>query len=321
MITGKVTKTTATAATIDGVVYAISANGVATADADAQNVWLDTYGNVMLTDAVDNTSDVVFYVDKFTETDKFSVPSYFNRVVTAAGEIVELEVASDATPAGTMWTYTTDSDGISTLAPATNAAQSTSEIKTTTANIGGKYFANNVVFVYVDGTGSDLKVTVKEGVQKVAAGTTVKYTWNDDNEIVCVYVLSGVGAADAEDLLFAKDGDADGYLVDLKGNKAPASTFYVKGEAMTEIVAGLGEGLYTYSIDAETGRYTATAETYSAVGTMVAGTINQDKYVTVGGTCVDYTLAADCEIYDLSDNGMAALISGYAGILVIQTST
>ncbi len=309
MITGKVTKVASGKATIDGSVYVVSANGAAAVSTDAQNVWLDTYGNVMKTEAVDSSSDVVYFVDTFKTTDKFNVATWFVRVVTADGEVVELKTDGEFTSDGSkMFTYTIDADGYAVLTLATNAyMMPTGELKATAVKADSKYFADEVVFIYVDGVGSDLKVSVKDGVQAMTVVEARYVLDTETSEIVAVFVTGGAGAAAAEDLIFAKDGTADGDKIDDKGVRGDAYAFYINGEAMTEIVSGLGEGLYTYTIDAETGRYTATVETNSAKGTMTNDTIVKDKYVTVGETCVDYVLDADCVIYDLSNNGLTTL--------------
>ena len=197
MITGKVTKVASGKATIDGVVYAVAANGAASVSADAQNVWLDTYGNVMKTEAVDSSSDVVYFVDTFKTTDKFAVDTWYVRVVTANGEVVELKTDGEFTSASKMFTYTIDADGYAVMAGATNVGLVTrgTELKTSTVKAENKYFADDVVFVYVDGDKADLKVSVKEGVQAMTVAEA-RYVYDTEtNEIVAIFVTGGAGAA------------------------------------------------------------------------------------------------------------------------------
>ena len=311
-IEGVVSKYAAGVATVDGAAYNTYAGVTVSPDTGAQTLWLDTYGNIIKGELVDTTSDVVYLVDAYTEYDNWNVASHYARVVTEDGEVVVLETASlETVGANRMKTYTTDSDGIATLVNATGCGgvnTTTYPIDDDDATLDSKYWADGVKFVFVKGDKSDLEVTTAAGVQKVS-NKNVKYVTNEDGEIAVVFVIGGQGAAAAEDLLFVKDNTAEGTATDKKGFTGSAYELYIAGVKATEIVTGLNSTnkLYTYSIDAETGKYLAVAESNAATATIDAATIAQDKFVTVGGTCVNFVLADDCAIYDLTDNGMTTL--------------
>ena len=306
-IEGKVSKVADGKATVDGTVYNITAGTEIAASVDAQTLWLDTYGNIIKGEKVDTSSDVVYVVDTFKETDKWGKATWFVRVVDAEGEVVELKTG-DAEFTGTykLATYTTNSDGIATLANAyaTKIAENT-EIKTSSAKVSGYYFADDVVFVYVDGVNADLETSVAAGVQKllVTAAKEARFALNEDNEIEIVYVTGAADKAAAESLIFALDNVADGEALDNKGNAVDTFKFWINGEKMNEIASGLGLGFFNYTIDAETGAYVAKAEKNTYVG---AFSIAQDKYITIA-SLEDVVLADDAEVYDLTENEMTTL--------------
>ena len=349
-VTGKLTKVNSDkdTITIGGTTYdvALTSSTDYTVDKAEQTVYLDSYGYVIGGEKSSTSSDVIYLVKVYDDTDKYGDHTYYAQIVTADGEVQEIETNQDQynkfvtvkTDANNkkytelskgVYTYETndDDEAIFTEAVAAGDAVAVSadkDLKANDAKVAGKYYADEVTFVYVNKSGAKLKVTTANGVQKVSKEDIqdAYAVLNDDDEVETVFIGKKAAAVvDQADLLFIADTSAAGSAMDNDNKKGTTYELWIKGEKQVEIVDPKdieGVGYYSYAINSTTGRYELTLEDDDYVSVKLTATTDKDgnrkidqiaknKFVTLNDNLQDRVLADDCAIYDTTDNDIETL--------------
>ena len=316
-VTGKVTQANSDSATLAGTSYTLndSVSVAPAVDKDKDvDFYLDTYGNVIYTTAASNTDtiDTVYVVTIGTKQDTYGDKVDVMQAVTATGEVINVEyrAASESTTVKANEAYSYEMDGDTYVLTAASTSLETSkasvaavtkptEVDKKDKKLGSNYFASDVNFVYIDGTKSDLKVSVKSGVQDVTLATTdyvVTAKDKDDNIVVAtVYVKGDVSTSSDTVVYVAKDpadakgiklGDDDktilnGFQVYVNGVK---QTIYIKGSTAPT------KGFYTYTVNETTGAWTLKSTTSGvATGdTVTASLVNGVYYLNGIDAVKDY---------------------------------
>ena len=318
-VTGKVTQANSDSATLAGTSYTLndSVSVAPAVDKDKDvDFYLDTYGNVIYTTAASNTDtiDTVYVVTIGTKQDTYGDKVDVMQAVTATGEVINVEyrAASESTTVKANEAYSYEMDGDTYVLTAASTSLETSkasvaavggtkptEVDKKDKKLGRNYFASDVNFVYIDGTKSDLKVSVKSGVQDVTLATTdyvVTAKDKDDNIVVAtVYVKGDVStssdtvvyvakdSADAKGTKYGDDGKTilNGFQVYVNGVK---QTIYIKGSTAPT------KGFYTYTVNETTGAWTLKSTTSGvATGdTVTASLVNGVYYLNGIDAVKDY---------------------------------
>ena len=349
-VTGKLTKVNSDkdTITIGGTTYdvALTSSTDYTVDKAEQTVYLDSYGYVIGGEKSSTSSDVIYLVKVYDDTDKYGDHTYYAQIVTADGEVQEIETNQDqynkfvtvktdennkkyTELSKGVYTYETndDDEAIFTEAVAAGDAVVVSadkDLKANDAKVAGKYYADEVTFVYVNKSGAKLKVTTANGVQKVSKEDIqdAYAVLNDDDEVETVFIGKKAAAVvDQADLLFIADTSAAGSAMDNDNKKGTTYELWIKGEKQVEIVDPKdieGVGYYSYAINSTTGRYELTLEDDDYVSVKLTATTDKDgnrtidqiaknKFVTLNDNLQDRVLADDCAIYDTTDNDIETL--------------
>ena len=317
-VTGKVTQANSDSATLAGTSYTLndSVSVAPAVDKDKDvDFYLDTYGNVIYTTAASNTDtiDTVYVVTVGTKQDTYGDTVNVMQAVTATGEVINVEykaASSTTVKANEAYSYEMDGDTYVLTAASTSLETSKAsvaavggtkptEVDKKDKKLGSNYFASDVNFVFIDGTKSDLKVSVKSGVQDVTLATTdyvVTAKDKDDNIVVAtVYVKGDVStssdtvvyvakdSADAKGTKYGDDGKTilNGFQVYVNGVK---QTIYIKGSTAPT------KGFYTYTVNETTGAWTLKSTTSGvATGdTVTASLVNGVYYLNGIDAVKDY---------------------------------
>ena len=226
---------------------------------------------------------------------------------------------------------------------------STAEIKATDKRIGTTYFTSDVIFVYVSGSKDALKITVKSGVQAVAASTTGlspasinKYyvakpvapgSSNYTTSVVFIAAAYETPVVTTSNVAFVKEAAASSVsalCTDKDGKEVTgwAKTVYIDGEK-TEIYvadkAKLDDGFYTVSKNgdltvlgttgiADAKNLVATAKVTNVFGSMLSYKVDSADEVP------DVTIASDVVLVNLvaNDDATLAELKGYTVSLVLS---
>ena len=337
-VTGKVTKvnTSKGTVTVDGTTYDVAKVMADTFEVKKteQTIYFDNYGYAIGgDDTVSGSSDVVYLVKVYDDTDKYGDHTYYAQIVTADGEILEIETnkaqyqsfisKEEDTLAKGVYTYETNDDDDAIFTAATSdeavAIAADTKIKTSDAKVAGKYYADTVTFVYVNKSGAKLKVTTANGIQKIDKIAENSYAvLNDDGEVSTVFVgTKAATVVDKDTLVFVVNTESVGSAMDKDNKKKPTYEFWKDGEKQVEIVdfdAAASIGYYSYAENTDNGHFELTKETedvYTVKLTRDADKkivqINKDKFVTLNNKLQDRVLADDCTIYDTTDNDITTL--------------
>ena len=297
--------------TVDGTVYKMHGDAKIAAEVttkDSIEMILDAYGYVLAytTDTNAELSDVVFLATTYSESNKYGDKTYYAQVVTIEGETEEwvIEAGQELTE-GELYTYDTNDDDEYVLTAATEdvVELDVDEIKVASSiRIGGKKYryADDVTMIYVDGKGAKLDVEVVDELKKVAKVPAGSYAILNDDGDICLYIIADEvsTSVDSDELIYIAADACDGDHDDGKVYEA-----YINGEAEEIIVDTTKEnleGFYKYSVD-EDGIYTL-----KAADVDVADVVDtwKDTLTLKGETDVDFALADDCIVLDLSENGI-----------------
>ena len=276
----------------------------------------------------EEAESVIVYLDTMLETskDKWGKPTYTAQIVNEEYEIVEVVTADDYTKLeGEFCTYELDEDDKYVLEKATEADELYTKTDVAIEDddnklAAKKYFADDMVVVYIDGEADELEVTVKNGAQNI----TEEKIWYvmADEDVAVIYVKGEYDSGVSEDVIFVADGDSVSDVRDLDGGVAYEYEVYVDGvkeSIMLKTEKTEKVGFYTYTIDEDTGVYTLVkdegkygvvyAESENEDGEVVnnGGTvvITKDKYVSVDKVFEDATVTG--EIIDLTEEGLYTL--------------
>ena len=344
-VTGKVTKvnTSKGTVTVDGTTYDVAkvmGDNTFEVKKTEQTIYFDNYGYAIGgDDTVSGSSDVVYLVTVYDDTDKYGDHTYYAQIVTADGEIQEIETnkaqyqkytaKDDTTGVVTTkqgaYTYITNDDDEAEFTKATDkqATKITdSEIKASAAKVAGHYFADEVTFVYINKSGAKLKVTTANGIQKIDKVAADSYAvLNDDGEASVVFIgTKAATVVNKDTLVFVTKTDSVGSAMD-NDNKKNTYEFWKDGEKQVEIVDfkdGTGIGYYSYAENTDNGHFELTEETDDYYSVKLTATKDKDdnltidqiaknKFVTLRDDLQDRVLADDCTIYDTTDNDIETL--------------
>ena len=339
-VTGKVNKvnTSKGTVTVDGTTYDVAkVMGKRTFEVKKteQTIYFDNYGYAIGgDDTVSGSSDVVYLVTVYDDTDKYGDHTYYAQIVTADGEVQEIETNQEAyvsfksdeadSLAKGVYTYDTNNDddvAIFTAATAKEAVAiaADTKIKTSDAKVAGKYYADTVTFVYVNKSGAKLKVTTANGIQKIDKIAENSYAvLNDDGEVSTVFVgTKAATVVDKDTLVFVVNTKSVGSAMDKDNKKKDTYEFWKDGEKQVEIVdfdAAASIGYYSYAENTDNGHFELTKETADVYTVNLSRDadgnikqINKDKYVNLNSKLQDRVLADDCTIYDTTDNDITTL--------------
>ena len=197
------------------------------------------------------------------------------------------------------------------------------------------YFAADVNFVYVNGSKSDLKVTVKSGVQDAtltANDYVVIAKDGDGNYVVTTVYIKGTAVTSSDSIIYITtaqaSADAKGTVYGTDGKtKLTGYEMYINGEKTTVYFKGtqsLSAGFYTYTVDDTTGAYTlsTSAPSNTKSGSVTATLFNGVYYLNgidevkdydaTNAKVVDVKSTVDVEsMSELKDNGSTSVAVVY----------
>lgn len=358
-VEGKVTARNETQGTVtmSGTKYTVADGIDIPALGSEGTLYLDPNGFVIgfeLKGAV--AGNYVYVVKNYTvaEVDAYGIqtPSYYVQAVDMTGKEVSyltfddsygaavegtlMEVKADTAANHTgMYVFTDDlTDENAEIVEAGKTGDGVA-IKATDKRIDGTYFTSDVIFVYVSGTGSRLKVTVKSGVQAVAAKdsdsanivkTYVAKTTGNTATTSVVFVASAyeTPVATTSDVAFVfgdTESKSSATLTDKDGKAVIGweKTVYIDGEKTTIYVKNAGaitEGFWTVS---KNGDLTELKEAPNTATNLVknatfvgyyGGTLSfNDKDIAVAAdvTVVNLTAPNEDPAKDHTDAGLADL--------------
>jgi len=302
--------------------------------------YIDATGAVVAMTAVDTSIDagLVYVVDKYSLTASTNnyggtATSWYAQCVDMSGKEVSYLVAAESdVPADGLYKVTQNynttlkanvatfgtadvantADGV-----AVSAASNTAGVTSTTKVANNYYYADGVKFIYVSGSKDTLKVSVKEGAQKIAAGVAYDYYATkgvyDANYTVQYVIVAGSEstAVASTDVVYVAVGTTTKTATYTQANGQPGTAYvynvYINGEAkeVMSTASSLTTGFKTYSVDAVTGMYsfeTLSEGVYTDIGVtnlygtkLTAGT---DKFVD--------SEAGSAKIVDLAYAAMTA---------------
>ncbi len=357
-VTGAVTAVKSDSITVGGTAYNIAAceRAVSTSNLNADKdvvLYLDAYGNAIYTTAVAATSsiDAVYVTAQWEGTGSWGKTQMFQGVLTDGTVITgeyKYESGDDTSYNETLinsdlnklYKYEKDGDtykliaGTTDGAAADGAGHGIGTMQVTAAIDKGdrrlttgekNYFDAGVNFVFVTGKESDIKVTVKNGVQTVSAQPQGAYAViskdTNSNLVVTTVFVNTAATSTSNDLIYvAKAWESTSNDVKF-GNDGKTKLYgyeaYVNGEKTTVYVESQGTksvGFYSYTVDDVTGAYTLTSEsTGVAVEDTISGSIGLvgDKYymsLTTKTEVADFD-ATDAKVIDTRTDGKVDTMS------------
>ena len=290
---------------VDGEKISLSANNKGFAsNKNDQTIWLDNYGYAIKGELVAaEESDIVYVVKCFKSTDKYGTDTWYAQIVTAEGETDEQVAKKDYSDLkGKLATYTYDDDeAVLVAADEDDYIVVTSDL-TSKIKIGSKYYADDVTFIYADGEGAKLSVTVKDEAAKFELDEdkpeTIYAILDSDGKYITTVIIAGEAQAEAtsaDELVFVKKTASVGTELDDDDKAQKTYEIYVDGEKETVIATGItAVGFYSYSVDGST--YELDLESTVTINSIVKGT-----YMALSNGETDVTLDDDAMIYNLSD--------------------
>ena len=326
-IDGKTYKTAANAATADGAAYTFGTGMVS----KTVDLYTDANGFVLFGTEASSTANYIFVIKSWSAKDTFGNDVIYVQGVTSDGKINVYPVTKDtegqakvgddfinasASPAvgPVMLSYTMDGSKIKLTkaddqgnfvdtVDLTNAIASTDK-----AVNGNQYYASDVKFVMVNGTGSDAVASLANGAQAMATTYKAFAVHTDDkggetNSTVSYVFVYGTSAVSAKDLMFIGAGSKAG----TNANGDVYNT-YINGEAKAVNVKGNENAVnafYTYAVDSKN-VYTVNKVTTAGVYTDKVVSNMYGNLVSLTGGFTNYD-AASAKVIDLTDNNITTL--------------
>ncbi len=337
-------------------------------------LYLDSYGYILYAKGGSASTDnkAVVVLDAYQSLDKDGKLVWMVKGMTSNGETVIWQANKDYTGdkdkvlvyTETDDVYTINSTGMvnsgttnmadaeTSLDYALTAGDSTPSIsdkdKTFTTKYNQKlYYDSDVKFIYIDSAND--KAVAKDGVQKVATGTTINLVVEKKDDvfyIVAVYVHAAGGntVSSSNDIVFvdATHKTANGYSLTDKDNKVQdyyTYDAYINGEKLDLFYTkqNIGSsGFYSVEIDADNGNYVLTnnaitpyaandelavsaEETYAGyVNNLLSGTHDYD---VSGATFVDCTGHDYDSVQDVKDAIADTTIKGAKFMVIYNSKT
>ena len=328
-VTGKLTRVSTSNNSVNGVTVAGTAYSLAATKGSAFNglnnssiaankdctVYVDSYGYAVYIKDVTASTTYIVYADTYSSL----VDGKIVHIVSGYdmdGVKITLNVGTlDPTLSkGAVYSYTTTTDNSADYVINTTAvASKTAEIKKSDAQYDGKFYADDVKFLFVSTTKDNSNtitsvdsVSVKSGKQAVASGVTTYAILNSDNEVTTVVVIGEADVAEGSSVAYVKK--FVGYAGKVDSKETYLYDLYIDGELVKGVQSKQNVSANTFVTYEQDGDlYTLKAYTASDKTTSVArwqgvtkDNIASDKYIVAGG--VYYTMASDAQVIDLTDD-------------------
>ena len=252
--------------------------------------------------------------------------------VTSDGETVTWQTDTDYTARENKVSLYTETDNEYTLTSGVDSALPTADgdVKVVyrtlsnaistgslSVNLNGStekaYFADDVKFIFVD----DGKAVVKDGVQKVASGTTVYAVVEQDSNVDYITTLYVLGTAAAstttsDELVFVNGTQKGSVQVTVDGKDKTFKVYdaYVNGEKIDEFYTETTAttGFYSIEKDDASGAYILSGNSYTATtGDLAVKTINDVTgfvgEIVTSTASGDYNLS-EAVVCDTTGNGL-----------------
>ena len=328
-VTGKLTRVSTSNNSVNGVTVAGTAYSLAATKGSAFNglnnssiaankdctVYVDSYGYAVYIKDVTASTTYIVYADTYSSL----VDGKIVHIVSGYdmdGVKITLNVGTlnPNLSKGVVYSYTTTTDHSADYVINTTAvASKTAEIKKSDAQYDGKFYADDVKFLFVSTTKDNSNtitsvdsVSVKSGKQAVASGVTTYAILNSDSEVTTVVVIGEADVAEGSSVAYVKK--FVGYAGKVDSKETYLYDLYIDGELVKGVQSKQNVSANTFVTYEQDGDlYTLKAYTASDKTTSVArwqgvtkANIASDKYIVAGGEY--YTMASDAQVIDLTDD-------------------
>ena len=328
-VTGKLTRVSTSNNSVNGVTVAGTAYSLAATKGNAFNglnnssiaankdctVYVDSYGYAVYIKDVTASTTYIVYADTYSSlVDGKIVHIVSGYDMDGVKTTLNVGTLNPTLSKGAVYSYTTTTDNSADYVINTTAvASKTAEIKKSDAQYDGKFYADDVKFLFVSTTKDNSNtitsvdsVSVKSGKQAVASGVTTYAILNSDNEVTTVVVIGEADVAEGSSVAYVKK--FVGYAGKVDSKETYLYDLYIDGELVKGVQSKQNVSANTFVTYEQDGDlYTLKAYTASDKTTSVAkwqnvtkADIASDKYIVAGGEY--YTMASDAQVIDLTDD-------------------
>ena len=328
-VTGKLTRVSTSNNSVNGVTVAGTAYSLAATKGNAFNglnnssiaankdctVYVDSYGYAVYIKDVTASTTYIVYADTYSSlVDGKIVHIVSGYDMDGVKTTLNVGTLNPTLSKGAVYSYTTTTDNSADYVINTTAvASKTAEIKKSDAQYDGKFYADDVKFLFVSTTKDNSNtitsvdsVSVKSGKQAVALGVTTYAILNSDNEVTTVVVIGEADVAEGSSVAYVKK--FVGYAGKVDSKETYLYDLYIDGELVKGVQSKQNVSANTFVTYEQDGDlYTLKAYTASDKTTSVArwqgvtkANIASDKYIVAGGEY--YTMASDAQVIDLTDD-------------------
>ena len=328
-VTGKLTRVSTSNNSVNGVTVAGTAYSLAATKGNAFNglnnssiaankdctVYVDSYGYAVYIKDVTASTTYIVYADTYSSlVDGKIVHIVSGYDMDGVKTTLNVGTLNPTLSKGAVYSYTTTTDNSADYVINTTAvASKTAEIKKSDAQYDGKFYADDVKFLFVSTTKDNSNtitsvdsVSVKSGKQAVASGVTTYAILNSDNEVTTVVVIGEADVAEGSSVAYVKK--FVGYAGKVDSKETYLYDLYIDGELVKGVQSKQNVSANTFVTYEQDGYlYTLKAYTASDKTTSVArwqsvtkADIASDKYIVAGGEY--YTMASDAQVIDLTDD-------------------
>ena len=328
-VTGKLTRVSTSNNSVNGVTVAGTAYSLAATKGNAFDglnnssiaankdctVYVDSYGYAVYIKDVTASTTYIVYADTYSSlVDGKIVHIVSGYDMDGVKTTLNVGTLNPTLSKGAVYSYTTTTDNSADYVINTTAvASKTAEIKKSDAQYDGKFYADDVKFLFVSTTKDNSNtitsvdsVSVKSGKQAVASGVTTYAILNSDNEVTTVVVIGEADVAEGSSVAYVKK--FVGYAGKVDSKETYLYDLYIDGELVKGVQSKQNVSANTFVTYEQDGDlYTLKAYTASDKTTSVArwqgvtkDNIASDKYIVAGG--VYYTMASDAQVIDLTDD-------------------
>ena len=328
-VTGKLTRVSTSNNSVNGVTVAGTAYSLAATKGSAFNglnnssiaankdctVYVDSYGYAVYIKDVTASTTYIVYADTYSSlVDGKIVHIVSGYDMDGVKTTLNVGTLNPTLSKGAVYSYTTTTDNSADYVINTTAvASKTAEIKKSDAQYDGKFYADDVKFLFVSTTKDNSNtitsvdsVSVKSGKQAVASGVTTYAILNSDNEVTTVVVIGEADVAEGSSVAYVKK--FVGYAGKVDSKETYLYDLYIDGELVKGVQSKQNVSANTFVTYEQDGdlytlkAYTASDKTTSVTKwqNVTKADIASDKYIVAGGEY--YTMASDAQVIDLTDD-------------------
>ena len=328
-VTGKLTRVSTSNNSVNGVTVAGTAYSLAATKGNAFNglnnssiaankdctVYVDSYGYAVYIKDVTASTTYIVYADTYSSlVDGKIVHIVSGYDMDGVKTTLNVGTLNPTLSKGAVYSYTTTTDNSADYVINTTAvASKTAEIKKSDAQYDGKFYADDVKFLFVSTTKDNSNtitsvdsVSVKSGKQAVASGVTTYAILNSDNEVTTVVVIGEADVAEGSSVAYVKK--FVGYAGKVDSKETYLYDLYIDGELVKGVQSKQNVSANTFVTYEQDGdlytlkAYTASDKTTSVTKwqNVTKADIASDKYIVAGGEY--YTMASDAQVIDLTDD-------------------